>query len=63
MITGWFEPSEAALASGAAAITPGAFDWIGLALIAIVLPAVLSWLFNAVLRKLGWVRDGDMKLS
>ena len=63
VITGWFEPSEAALASGAAAITPGAFDWIGLALIAIVLPAVLSLLFNAVLRKLGWVRDGDMKLS
>ena len=63
VITGWFEPSEAALASGAAAITPGAFDWIGLALIAIVLPAVLSPLFNAVLRKLGWVHDGDMKLS
>ena len=63
VITGWFEPSEAALASGAAAITPGAFDWIGLALIAIVLPAVLSLLFNAVLRKLGWVCDGDMKLS
>ena len=63
VITGWFEPSEAALASGAAAITPGAFDWIGLALIAVVLPAVLSYLFNAVLRKLGWVRDGDMKLS
>lgn len=63
VITGWFEPSEAALASGATAITPGAFDWIGLALIAIVLPAVLSLLFNAVLRKLGWVRDGDMKLS
>ena len=63
VITGWFEPSEAALASGGAAITPGAFDWIGLALIAIVLPAVLSLLFNAVLRKLGWVCDGDMKLS
>ena len=63
VITGWFEPSEAALASGAAAIAPGAFDWIGLALIAIVLPAVLSLLFNAVLRKLGWVCDGDMKLS
>ena len=63
VITGWFEPSEAALTSGAAAIAPGAFDWIGLALIAIVLPAVLSLLFNAVLRKLGWVRDGDMKLS
>ena len=56
VITGWFEPSEAAIASGAAAIAPGAFDWIGLALIAIVLPAVLSLLFNAVLRKLGWVR-------
>ena len=63
VITGWFEPSEAALASGATAITPGAFDWIGLTLIAIVLPAVLSLLCHAVLRKLGWVRDGDMKLS
>lgn len=38
-------------------------DWIGLLLICIVLPAVLSWVFDLVLRKIGWVKDGDMKLS
>ena len=63
VITGWFEPSEAALASGAAAITPGAFDWIGLALVAVVLPAVLAWAFGLICRKLGWIKDGDMKLD
>jgi uncharacterized membrane protein len=35
---------------------------VGLALICFVLPAVLSYLFNEILRKIGWVRDGDMKL-
>jgi len=40
-----------------------AFDWIGLILICFVLPAVLSLLINAGLRKLGWVKDGDMKLA
>ena len=38
-------------------------DWLGLALIAIVLPAVLSWAINLLLRKLKWVKDGDMKLE
>lgn len=40
-----------------------AFDWIGLILIAFILPALLSWIFNFILRKMGWVKDGDMKLS
>ena len=39
------------------------FDWLGLALIAIVLPALLSLAINALLRKLKWVKDGDMKLD
>ena len=38
-------------------------DWVGLALLCFVLPAVLSWVFNLALRKLGWVKDGDMKLD
>ena len=63
VITGWFEPSEAAIANGAAAIAPTSFDWLGLVLVAIVLPAVLYLLFNIVLKKIGWVRDGDMKLA
>ena len=61
--TGWLAPTEEAIAKGAQAISPTAFDWIGLALIAIVLPAVITPLLNAVCRKLGWVKDGDLKLS
>ena len=61
--TGWVAPSEAAVARGAVAITPTAMDWIGLVLIAIVLPAILAYAINLVVRKLGWVKDGDMKLA
>ena len=63
VITGWLSPSEAAAAKGAVALSPTAFDWLGLALICIVLPAVLSLLFNMILRKIGWVKDGDLKLA
>ena len=37
--------------------------WIGLVLICLVLPAVLSLVFNEILRKLGWIKTGDMKLD
>ena len=60
--TGWISPSEAAVSKGAAVMTPGAMDWIGLALICIVLPAVIAPLLNALCRKFGWVKDGDMKI-
>ena len=46
--TGWIESGKAVTA----------FDWIGLVLICFVLPAVLSWVLNLGLRKLGWVKDG-----
>lgn len=53
--TGWV----ADVASGAmAAIT--AFDWLGLILICFVLPAVLTWAFGLVLRKIGWIKPGDL---
>lgn len=61
--TGWISPSERALANGAAAITPGAMDWIGLILISFVLPAVLCWAFGLFFRKIGWIREGDLKLD
>lgn len=55
--SGWV----ADMASGTrAAVTP--FDWTGLILISFILPAVLCPLINAGVRKLGWVKDGDMKL-
>ena len=61
--TGWLSPSEEALAKGAAAIQPGAMDWLGLILICFVLPAILAPLINQVCRKLGWVKDGDLTLA
>ncbi len=61
--TGWLEPSAKAIENGASAITPGAMDWIGLLLICIVLPAVICWALGELSRKLGWVKDGDLKLD
>lgn len=61
--TGWVTPSEAALANGASAIVPGAWDWIGLALVCVVLPAVICWALGLLCRRLGWIREGDLKLE
>ena len=44
-----------------AAIT--AFDWLGLILVCFLLPAVLTWLFGLLFRKLGWIREGDLTLA
>ena len=51
-----------AVASGTKeAIT--AFDWTGLALVCIVLPEIIAWAVNKLLRKINWIKDGDMKLD
>ncbi len=56
--TGWIND----IAAGTkAAIT--AFDWVGLLLICFVLPAVLTWAFGLVCRKLGWIGEHDLKLD
>lgn len=55
--SGWVE----GLANGSkAAIT--AMDWGGLIAVSFVLPAILCPCMNEILRKIGWVQDGDMKL-
>ena len=55
--TGWVND----IATGTkTAIT--AMDWIGLILICFVLPAFLSCLFCTAEKKLGWIKDGDLKL-
>ncbi|MBQ2311175.1 MAG: PTS sugar transporter subunit IIC, partial [Firmicutes bacterium] len=56
--TGWVNDVAAGVKE---AIT--AFDWVGLILISFVLPAVLSLIIHYFVRKLGWVKDGDLKLS
>ena len=56
--SGWV----ADVASGArAAITP--FDWAGLLLISFILPGVLCWLFGLFFRRIGWIKEGDLKLE
>ncbi len=56
--TGWVND----VASGAkAAIT--AMDWIGLVLICFILPGVLTWAFGLICRKIGWIKENDLKLD
>ena len=56
--TGWLND----IAAGTKA-TITTMDWIGLVLICFVLPAILSWVFCEILRKIGWIKEGDLKLE
>jgi uncharacterized membrane protein len=56
--TGWIDD----IAAGTKAAITGA-DWFALAMISIVLPAVLSWIFGRICRKIGWIKEGDLKLG
>jgi hypothetical protein len=38
-------------------------DWAGLILVSIVLPAIIAFAINEILRKIGWVKPGDMLLD
>ena len=50
------------VATGAKAAITG-MDWLAMALICFILPAVLTWLIGIPCRKLGWIKDGDLKLD
>ena len=41
----------------------GVSDWLGLVLICFVIPAVVAWLVNILLRKINWIKDGEMKIE
>ncbi|MBE6768387.1 MAG: PTS sugar transporter subunit IIC [Ruminococcaceae bacterium] len=58
MVLGWLDP-----VNGYHGPAIGALQWVGLALVCFVLPALLSFVFNEILRMLGWVKTGDMKLD
>ena len=56
--TGWVND----VAGGAkAGIT--SMDWIAMVLVCFVLPAVLSVVFCEVLRRMGWIKENDLKLD
>lgn len=56
--TGWLND----IAAGAK-VSITSFDWIGLVLICFVLPAVLTFLFGQIFRKIGWIKENDLKLN
>jgi hypothetical protein len=56
--TGWVADVAAGTKS---AIT--AMDWVGMILICFILPGVLTWLFGLFFRKIGWIKEGDLKLN
>ena len=41
----------------------GSHMWLGIALVCFLLPAVFTWGIGEVLRKMGWIKDGDLKLE
>ena len=42
---------------------PDAFEWIGLALICFILPALITGALSFAMRKVGLIKDGDLKLD
>ena len=56
--TGWMSD----IANGSKAAITG-FDWAGLLLTSFVLPALLCPLIHLLVRRMGWVKDGDLQLG
>lgn len=56
--TGWVNDIAAGTKT---AIT--AFDWIGLICISFILPAVLTFAIGIGFRKIGWIKENDLKLD
>ena len=38
-------------------------DWLAMAMICIILPALLSWGIGGICRRIGWIREGDLTLN
>lgn len=56
--TGWLSDIDAGVKT---AIT--AFDWLGLLMVCFLLPGVLTWLLGLFFRKIGWIKENDLKLD
>jgi len=45
------------------AMENSAMKWVGIILVCFVLPAILSLVFSEIMRKIGWIKEGDLKLD
>jgi uncharacterized membrane protein len=41
----------------------GAFEWLGMLLVCLVLPAAIAWAVSEIMRKAGIIEQGDMALD
>jgi len=70
VITGWMSPSQRAIESVGsglgvnleAAYANPPMQWLGLVIVCLVIPAVVSLLVSEFMRKKGWIAFGDYKL-
>lgn len=58
LYTGWVND----VAAGTKAAITG-IDWLGMFLVCFVLPGVLCALFGMLFRKIGWIKENDLKLE
>ncbi len=58
VITGWLDEIAQGLR-----VSITAFDWIGLIVVSILVPAIVSWLVSLCLRKINWIKGEDLKLD
>ena len=56
--TGWLND----IAAGTK-VSVTAMDWFGLIMVSFILPAVISLAVGNLLRKIGWIRENDLKLK
>lgn len=58
LYTGWINDIAAGEKTAVTAI-----DWIGMVLICFVLPGLFAWIFGLFFRKIGWIKENDLKLE
>ncbi|ONI42523.1 hypothetical protein AN639_12185 [Candidatus Epulonipiscium fishelsonii] len=63
VLAGWIDPSQTAQALGEVAIQPTLIDYIGLVMVCVVVPAIVSLVVSEIMRKAGLIKLGDYKLE
>lgn len=56
--TGWLSDIAAGTRTGITTV-----DWFGLITISFILPGVLTWIFGLFFRRIGWIKENDLKLD
>ncbi len=63
VLSGWVTPSAEAVAAGELPLAPTLFDYVGLLVVCLVVPVVVSWLVSELMRKRSLISRGDYTLA